>query len=380
MTLRRGPVKIALVILVILLVLWLWMRPKPVMVMVKPVEKGTVEQTVNNTRAGTVMACHRAKLAPATGGLIAKLPIRKGDRVKKGDVLLELWNEDTAASVILAQQEVVAAQARADEACVVKRMSQKEASRMLKLREDNITSEETTDRAVGESKAKNAACNASRALMNVKQAQLQMAKAVFEKTKLLAPFDGVVAELNGELGEFITPSPVGVMTLPAVDLVDTQCMYIKAPLDEVDAPKVQLGMEARISLDAFPKQQFAGKVRGIASYVLDLEKQARVVDVEVEFNPIPSEVVLLAGYSADAEISIHKKTGILRIPTEAIRESNLVYVLNRKSRIEKREIRTGLGNWSFTEVIGGLQDGEMVIISPNRPGVEVGAYAVAELQ
>jgi HlyD family secretion protein len=118
---------------------------------------------------------------------------------------------------------------------------------------------------------------------------------------LYAPFDGTVAKIVGELGEYSTPSPPGVPTPPAIDLIDDTCLYVKAPMDEVDAPKIQVGLPVRVSLDALPKQPLPGKVRRVAPYVLAVEKQARTVDVEVDFER-PATGNLLVGYSADVEI------------------------------------------------------------------------------
>ena len=64
---------------------------------------------------------------------------------------------------------------------------------------------------------------------------------------LTAPFDGVVAEVNAELGEYVTPSPPGIPTPPAVDLIDDRCLYVTAPIDEVDAPEIRTGMPAPFS-------------------------------------------------------------------------------------------------------------------------------------
>ena len=75
--------------------IWQKTRPKPLELVVKEVVRGTVEKTVANTRAGTVNACRRAKLSPSLGGQIAVLPIREGDLVKGGELLLEIWNEDS---------------------------------------------------------------------------------------------------------------------------------------------------------------------------------------------------------------------------------------------------------------------------------------------
>ena len=111
-----------------------------------------------------------------------------------------------------------------------------------------------------------------------------------------------------------------------VDLIDNTCFYITAPIDEVDVPKIAPGMTARVSLDAFGDRRFAGKVRRIAPYVLDREKQARTVDVEVEFT-LPEDIrKMLAGYSADVEIILDVRQNTLRIPTEAVLEGNRVFV------------------------------------------------------
>src|SRR3972149_2392987 len=97
---RRGAVRVVLLGLVLSLVAgaaWYATRPKPVAVAVAQATVGRVETTVANTRAGSVMACRRAKLAPPAGGRIEKLNGREGDRVKKGQGLLTLWNDDLAA-------------------------------------------------------------------------------------------------------------------------------------------------------------------------------------------------------------------------------------------------------------------------------------------
>src|SRR3990170_2989638 len=76
---------------------WYATRPNPVTVVVAEAEIGRVENTVANTRAGSVSACRRAKLAPPLGGRIDKLAVREGDRVQAGQLLLELWNDHLVA-------------------------------------------------------------------------------------------------------------------------------------------------------------------------------------------------------------------------------------------------------------------------------------------
>lgn len=354
------------------------MRAEPLRVVVVAVERGDVAATVANTRAGTVNACRRAGLSPALGGQMASLPVSKGDRVTSGQVLLELWNEDLRAEKVLAERDAIASAARAKESCVIADVADREAKRLVSLRERGISSEEETDRAVGDAQAKQAACEASRDLVRVSEARIDVATAALQRTILKAPFDGVIAEINGELGEFVTPSPVGVPTPPTVDLIDSSCLYISAPIDEVDATAVRTGMPARITLDAFPDQRFPGHVRRVAPYVLELEKQARTVEVEAEIDN-PEEYDLMPGYSADVEVILDTRTDVLRIPALAIIGGERVLLLNEQEGvIEERMIEKGVSNWEYSEIVSGLDGSELVILSVDREGVEAGATAVRD--
>ncbi|HET8711235.1 MAG TPA: efflux RND transporter periplasmic adaptor subunit, partial [Spongiibacteraceae bacterium] len=149
-----------------------------------------------------------------------------------------------------------------------------------------------------------------------------------------------------------------------------------APIDEVDAAALRLGMPVKITLDAFRGREFAGKLTRIAPYVLDLEKQARTVDVDVRFDKVPDDVVLLIGYSADVTIVLQSLPRVLRIPSEALFENNHVWVLDSDNNLHKRELQLGVGNFSFTEVRGGLKEGERVVRNPDQPGLKEGAKAL----
>jgi HlyD family secretion protein len=358
--------------------LWFYTRPKPIEVVVKPVERGTVERVVANTRAGTVKACRRASLSPSVGGQIAVLRIHEGDSVKAGQLLLELWNKDLVAEVALAESEARAAEARAQAACLQSEVAQREAARLVKLRETGAASEERTDRAVTEAKALKADCKAAIASARMSVARVAVTKANLERTRLIAPFDGVIAEITGELNEYVTPSPPGIPTPPAVELIDNSCFYVAAPIDEVDAPAVAVNMLARVSLDAFGDRRFEGRVRRVADYVLEIEKQARTVDVEVEFINPEDIKALLAGYSADVEVILDVHHDTLRIPTQGVLDGERVFVyLPGDGLLEERTFKSGISNWDYTEVVTGLQAGELVVISVDRAGVEDGAHAVA---
>jgi HlyD family secretion protein len=377
---KRTLIRTLLILAVVVIAGWALynrFKPQPLEVVVRPVERGWVEATVANTRAGTVKACRRAKLAPQMSGQVSRLPVQEGDNVRKGDLLLELWNEDLTSQLQLTRSEAQAADARAEERCLSAELAGREADRAGRLFADRIVDEQALDRAGAERDATRAGCNAARATAEEAKSRVSVARAALERTILVAPFDGIIAELNAELGEMVTPSPPGIPTLPAVDLIEEGCLYVVAPLDEIDGRSVRTGQPARITLDAFPDRQFGGTVRRIAPYVLDREKQARTLDVEVEIDDPGSIPALIPGYSADVEIILERREDVLRIPAESISGEERVLVLT-DGLLEEKRIETGVANWQFVEVTSGLAEGESIVLSLDRAGVAAGARAVAE--
>lgn len=373
--------RIVLAVLILSLVagvIWWATRPKPIAVVVTAVEVGRVETTVANTRAGSVAACRRAKLAPPLGGRIEKLHVREGDRVKAGQLLVELWNDDLAAREHISIEQRATAQARVREACLLADTATREAARSRALRDKGFVSEGQVDRAESEARAKQAGCDSARAQLQEANARIGASRADTARSVVRAPFDGIVAEVNGEVGEYLTPSPPGIMTLPAVDLIDDSCLYVTAPIDEVDAARLKVGLSGRITLDAYRDRHFSGKVRRIAPYVLALEKQARTVEVEVEFDNPGDIRHLLVGYSADIEVVVDTRDNVPRIPTTALMPGSRVLVLTEAGMLEERKIETGLTNWEFTEAKSGIERGARVVTSLERAGVKAGVRAVAE--
>ena len=357
---------------------WWLSRPKPIAVVAREIDRGKVESSIANTRAGTGEACQRTKLSTIIGGRIELLNVKEGDRVKKGQLLMKLWNDDQQAQSSLAQTQVVTARQRVVEACAQAVNAEREAARQTSLREKGFVSSSREESARTEAEARRASCDAAKADVAQFQAKVSATRVEQGRTVLYAPFDGTVAKIVGEVGEYSTPSPPGVQTPPAIDLIDDSCLYIKAPMDEVDAPKITAGQPVRISLDALPKQSFAGTVKRVAPYVSAVEKQARTVDIEATFNDPKEPGKLLVGYSADVEVVLAVRDNVVRVPTAALLEGGRVLVAGKDGKLEERKIRTGLANWEFTEVLEGLAAGERVVTSLERVGVKAGANYLIE--
>jgi len=354
----------------------IWFLNKPQMLLVETyeVKPGLIESLVSNTRAGTVTACQRSRLALSLGGQIAVINVVEGQQVKKGAALLQLWNKDLKAQVEAAQAGIGSANYEKQSLCIQSRADQRESARQNDLDQQKLTSERIRDDATTKANSSAAACTASKARIEQAKAIFSQARASLDKTYLIAPFDGTVAEVTGEVGEFLTPSPPGVATPPAVDLITANCHYIKAPIDEVDAGHIKVDMPVRISLDAFRGQSFNGEVKRIAPYVQDYSRQARTVEVEVSFAPqqLPQ---LLAGYSVDVEIILATSVQSLRIPTGAIIDNTYVYILNEQGLIEKINVTIGINNWQFSEVTSGLKQGQQVLVSAISESIIPGARA-----
>lgn len=358
---------------------WWLSRPKPVEVVLHTVERGTVRATVSNTRVGTIEACARARMSPSMPGIVAVLPVREGDVVTAGAVLMEIWNEDLKAELKHAEADITAGERRAEEACVQAGGALREATRLEKLAKQKLVAEETADAAVTRADATRAMCAAARANVGTARARVGVIGQQIEKARLRAPFAGVVAELNAKLGEFITPSPTGIATLPAIDLIDMSCLYVSAPIDEIDAPAIRPGMSACVSLDAFRDKRCGALVRRVAPYVLEREKQARTVEVEVELTRPEDLAGLLPGYSADIEILIEERPNVVRVPSEAVLNGTEVLVFEAADgRLRKRAIKPGVSNWEFTEVLEGLEPGVQIVTSIGRKDVKDGALAIPD--
>lgn len=357
---------------------WAMWKEEPQEVELATVARGIVEATVVNTRAGTVKACRRSRLSPATGGQIVSLPVKEGDRVASGQVLLKLWNTDLEAQHELAKQQHITAKSRQEEACILAKNAGRESRRTQQLVTKGFVSSQRADDAQATAESQQAACIAAATDVKRAQAQVAVIAANLERTILVAPFSGIVAQVTGELGEYVTPSPQGIPTPPAIDLIDDSCLYVSAPMDEVDAPRIQVGQPARITLDAIAHKTFAGKVRRIAPYVTEIEKQARTVEIEAEFIDLDTDIMLLVGYSADVEVITQRHEAVLRIPTRVIRQGNKVLVAGEDNRLVERTLVTGLGNWVYTEVLKGLSEGEQVLLEADDETVTVGTQIIGK--
>ncbi|HVR29285.1 MAG TPA: efflux RND transporter periplasmic adaptor subunit [Thermoanaerobaculia bacterium] len=349
-----------------------FLRPNPIEVTVAPVERGDVEETITNTRAGTVQAHRRTRLSPETGGMAVAIPFDQGQLVKKGDVLLRLDDAMQRARLTLGQRELDTAQARRNQACVQAERAQRELVRFRRLHQEGIVAEDLLDQTQAGADAARASCEAAASDVERARSTVRLAEVELEKMVLRAPFDGIVAEISIELGEWTSPSPPALPIPPVIDLIDPTSIYVSAPMDEVDAARLEPGLRGRVTVDSHRGREFWGSVVRVSPFVLDVEAQNRTVEIDVELDDETLAATLRPGTSADVEVVLETRANTLRIPTSALYEGDKVLAVEG-GRLVERRIRIGLKNWNWTEVITGLEEGDPVVTSLDRPEIKPGA-------
>jgi HlyD family secretion protein len=350
------------------------LRPAAIPVTVFRAAAGRVEESVTNSKAGTIKARRRATLSPEVGGRVRELPARKGMRVRSGDILMRVADGDLRAAVALQRSAVEAARSGRTEACQTAEQLDRELIRNKALSRESLISVELLDQLQSRRDAAAAACATTAARIRQAEASLDAARVNLEKAVLRAPFDGIVADVTTELGEWITPSPPGLPIPPVIVLLDDGAIYVSAPMDEVDVGRVRVGQSVRLTLDAYPGRSFLGHVTRVAPYVKDVEEQNRTFEIEAEFDDAAFAREVPPGTSADVEVVLAARDGVLRIPSSAILDGDRVLVA-RGGRLEASKITLGLKNWQFAEVRSGLSSGDAVVVSLDRAEVREGARA-----
>ncbi len=353
-----------------------WLRPRGIEVDAARVERGTVEDAVTNSEAGTVRSRERARLGAALGmdfggGRVRAIPRREGAAFRKGDVLVELDPDAARMRLDLARREAEAARSTAAQARAAASLADTEYGRVAPLAERGLASPGELDAARARRDQARAALEAAEAGEASAAAQVALARDALDKVTIVAPFDGVVSQRFVEVGEMLAPGQA------ALEVLNPRRLYVSAPLDEMDIARVRVGLPARVTLDPYPGRAWMGSVTRVAPFVNDVVQQNRTLEIEVELAPDSTGLLPRPGTSADVEVILDRHAGVLRVPTFSVIENRRVLVLER-GRAVARDVAVGLRNWEWTEVTGGLREGETVITSLDRAGVRAGAAVRAK--
>ena len=188
-------------------------------------------------------------------------------------------------------------------------------------------------------------------------AQLKQAQSNLNAATLVAPFAGVVAATGANPGEQAA-SGTAVVTL-----VDTRQVRVDVVVDETDVAKVQPGQQAALTFEALPNQRFEGRVAVVAP-TATVQQGVVNYSVQIQIDPARAQGIR-PGMTATAQIETASRDNATLVPNRAVRtqgRNRTVDVLDAEGKTETRQVQTGMSNDQVTEITGGLQPGERVVI------------------
>jgi len=196
--------------------------------------------------------------------------------------------------------------------------------------------------------------------MEKAQVALDMANNDLKKAVMVAPFDGIVATVNIKEGDNLSAMDYATRTI--IELIDPSSMELSAEVDEIDVPNVKPGQRAIISVDALPGVELEGEVVSVSPVATE-ESGLVLYKIKVSFEA-PEGSGLKAGMSATADIVVSERSGVLLVPSRAVGEDSQgkpVVKVMVKGKIEERAVVIGMSDGSQTEIVSGLDEGEVVV-------------------
>jgi HlyD family secretion protein len=354
------------------------------------VEKGDLAKSVVAT--GKVEPITKVEVKSKASGIVKKLLVEYGDRVKKGQLLAQLDKieieagvEQSRASLEAAQANLASSKADYERAKVDAEgpdvpLLKRSYDRALQMQKDGVVSMSALDDAEKEYKLAVNKQNVARAQMLVLQAKIAQAQAQVAQdvanlkqleeqlnyTDIVSPIDGIILSRDVEMGDAVSSILVlGSGATLVMTLGDTSQVYVKGKVDESDIGRVYLGQPARIKVESFKDKTFKGVVTKISP--MGVEKD-NVTTFEVRVSIDNPGGELKAEMTANAEIILEEHKSVLQIPEGAI-----IYDKDRNASVEvpdpkgkdgknKVAINIGISNGAKTEVLKGLKENDQVIL------------------
>lgn len=377
MPLRRGKRKrfVALVLGVMALATAVVLYSKGVLspavqVQVAGVQTIYPSQTLTLLNAsGYVVAQRKAAVAAKITGRLVHLAVEEGSRVKSGEVIARLENDDTLAARERALANLKLARMNLEQA----KIELDDASRAYKRRKQvvgkGIVSEAEYDAAEARLRNAQTAISVQQAAIQASEAALKEAEVSVGYAYIRAPFDAVVLTKNADIGDIVTPLGAAANAKAAVvTIADMSSLQVEADVSESSIEQVKRGQPCEIQLDAFPEERFQGIVHMIVP-TADRSKASVMVKVRfVDVNPkiLPEMSARVAFLSR--EILPGEREAVKVIPSSALiaRDGRSEVFVIEDGRAVRAEVRVGRRFDTFAEVLSGVEAGEKVIAAPDK--------------
>jgi HlyD family secretion protein len=289
---------------------------KKVTVYTRPVERKTIVQSVS--ASGKIKPVVQVEISAYVSAEITKLLVQDGQRVKKGDLLVELDSTRYRATRDGYTAAVTAAQSQATLAKINWEQAKRDYERVENLHKQGLTSKSELEVSRTKVQAQEATVRAAGDDVRRASAQLRLAGDDVAKTVLTSPFDGVIIALNKEAGEMVVGS--GFTRDVIMTVADLSAMQLEVEVDENDVPSVKVGQKAKVRIDAFSKQQFEGSVTAIANSarVTGLGTQEETTSFDVTIRLLGALDGLRPGMSGTAEIVTATQQNVLSVPIQCL--------------------------------------------------------------
>ncbi len=372
---------IGLVVIALVLILFLGSKKETVVaIQVEKVKRHTITQVV--TATGKIQPEVQVKISPEVSGEIVALPVKEGQKVKKGDLLMKI-KPDT----YVAQRDQFAAGLLSAKAALSR--TEPEFKRFDELYKKNLVSEAEYDQA-------RASYESSKAQYAQARASLDQAEESLRKTTVFAPMDGTISQLNSELGERV----LGTQQFQGTDVMtvaDLSRMEARVDVSETDVVLLSVGDTARITVDAMPERKVNAIIYEIANTAntKGLGTQEEVTNFQVKMRIIDKGVTLRPGMSMTADIETETKQNVLAVPIQSVttrapkmeqkegekdgqqgefvvngggsgpgnggmKPREVVFVMENGA-VKTMQVKRGISNASHVEIIEGIDEGAEVV-------------------
>lgn len=356
-----------------------------VSVQVEKVQRRDITQTV--TATGKVNSQFQVVITPEVTGEITNLPVKEGDQVKKGSLLIRIKGD-----IYMAQKQRAVASLQSARSNLAMRKATLDKvlldyNRMIEMNKKKLASDSELEQAKSNYLTSKASLEASQGDVMQMEASLREINEQLNKTTINSPMDGTVGGLNVELGERVLGSGFSQGTT-LMTIADLNNMEATVEVDENDVVLISIGDTANIKVDAFGDRQFLGIVTeiGNAAKTTAQGTQEQVVNFDVKIKIIDAEKKLKPGMSCTAEIRTDTKTNVLSVPIQSVtsredveakpeEDEDSKVVIDKKvdkkiteivfiaenGKAKQKIVKTGLSNDNYIEITEGLKEKEQVV-------------------
>ncbi|MFA7289183.1 MAG: efflux RND transporter periplasmic adaptor subunit [Melioribacteraceae bacterium] len=386
-----------LVVVVAMLIIFGGKKEEIVTVQTEKVAKRTITQVVSAT--GKINPVFQVEISAEATGEIVELPIEEGDVVKKGQLLLKIKPDTYLAQKNRAEASLQQSRASLNSRKAALDQVEMDYKRYQALFEKGLASDAEIQNSKSSYLQRLGEYNSQQAMVVQAEAALKEANETLYKTTIYSPINGTISKLNVELSERVLGSGFspGTSLLTVADLSQIEA---NVEVDENDVVLVSVGDTAKISIDAFGEKVFKGVVTQIGNSALStgLGTQDEVVNFEVKVLLTTLDDKIRPGMSCDADIITETKNNVLAVPIQSVTgrlENNTMakteekpeegmVVVEKKSNESKtnkpkevvftvnnneialKEVKAGISDDTYIEIISGLNVGDDVVIGPYK--------------